>query len=111
MIKTLITLITIIILFCNCQTTTNLHQVGRVTILGQKEFCMDGYWDVQYVFQTDDIPWLMVFNSTDVINGTLEDLDPGVKISYDAYNHDWIYDNMGFLHLCYFADKIIILEK
>ena len=90
------------------------HQIGSVTnretILVDKEFGATEYEGEYDMYRTEDSPWLCILTYTEVSGGKLSDLHPGLKIAYDATAFDWLYDNMGFRHFVWFADKITIIE-
>lgn len=80
-----------------------------VTLTG-KVFGPTEYYDKFDVYTTSANEWLYVLTTTEVENGTLMDLKPGLNVVYDAQYFTWITDNTGWKNFCYFGDRITILK-
>lgn len=95
-------------LFAGCSTIT--PAVNRPVTLTGKVFGPTEYRDKFDVYTTSDNAWLYILTTTEVENGTLMDLKPGLHVGYDAQYFEWITDNTGWRNFCYFADSVTILK-
>lgn len=94
-----------------CRTTPLGPILNRETYLYDRQFNVAEYYDEYGMFATRESPWLCIMTYTEVLGGKLNDLRPGSHIAYDASAFDLVYDNMGFNHFVWFADRIIILKE